>query len=256
MEIDIPKRLGEIAVNKLKNGKNIIFAADFHTSWHAQKNIALLYTHLADQYGLKMVSRENLEEPIEIPKSKPRGSRTFWEGLIESGRIASFLGDSSGEVFHHLNLIIYSSVFLGFELNISDAGLERQITQLDLINDYYSDLNMDDPTRVHALQNHFQTLHPRLKRTLPSSRELTLENIRYHRTFEHLSSVNNAMEQSGTTLALVCRGVAHQDNFVSIAESLGLGYLVFKPDGLFIENPLLQSLYNTEIRSAQQRLVE
>lgn len=256
MEIDIPVALGQVEVNKLGADKNIVFASDFHTSWHAQKNISLLYIHLAEQYGLKTVSRENIVESQGLQKRAPRGQRMFWEGLIKSGRVGDFMKDSSGEIFHHINLIIYSAIFLGFNLNIVDAGLEREITQLDLLNDYYSDLNGDDQIYADALQHRFQALNPRLKAALSSTGNLTLENIRYHRTLEHISSVAEAMQQSGETLALVCRGVAYKENFISVAEELGLGYLIFRPEGLFIENVLLRSLYDIEIGSAQQKLVE
>ena len=95
MEIDIPENLGRVEINRLKSGKNIIFASDYHISYQAQANISLLYIHLAQKYGLILVGFENHPVRQSFENGKPHTSKSDWERVIRKKQVGRWTGDSS-----------------------------------------------------------------------------------------------------------------------------------------------------------------
>ncbi|MBI3103578.1 hypothetical protein HYZ05_01430 [Candidatus Daviesbacteria bacterium] len=257
MEIDIPKNLGYVEVNRLKPGRNIIFASDNHSSYHAQVNISLLYIHLAQNYGLTMVGFENKSERRYREKGKPHTSRDTWEDVIRRKQVGRWFDDSSASQFFHGYIIPSSAFWLGYELDSVNAGGESQLSDLDLFYDYYSEQRKLNPDfgSEDALKDAYSNLDPRLQVELTELGGPTTENIYYLRTKEHVLSVTHAMDEAQKTLALICRGDDHKGEFISVAESLGLGYLVFIPDGLLINDPLLTVIYAQAIDAKQRSLV-
>ena len=258
MEIDIPQNLGLVEVNRLSSGKNIIFAADYHISYQAQASISFLYIHLAQEYGLTLVGFENHPERQKFAKGKPHTSRTDWEGAIRRKQVGRWAGDDSADQFSHPQIIAYSALFLGFELDLVDAGNERQLSNLDLVYDYYSQKEKepnDEADLARDLKSAYDRLDPGLQAALTIRGGASVENIRYLRTNEHTSAVVKAMEEAEKSLALICRGDVHKLEFISVAESLGLGYLVFVPNDLFVEDPLLTMIYTNRIAAYQRLLI-
>lgn len=256
MEIGIPENLGQVEVNKLKHGRNIILASDNHSSYQAQTNISLLYIHLAQNYGLTMVGLENKSERTYQEKGKPHTSRVTWEDVIRRKQVGRWYGDSSPSQFFHGFIIPSSAFWLGYELDLVNAGGESQLSDLDLFYDYYSQQRKLNPRfgSEDTLKDEFSHLDSRLQTELTELGGPSTENIYYLRTKEHVLSVTSAMDEAQKTLALICKGDDHKGEFISVAESLGLGYLVFIPDGLFVDDPLLTMIYAQEIDAKQRSL--
>jgi len=206
-----------------------------------------------------LFSPENHPVRQTFTKGNPHASRSSWESVIKRQQVGMWTGDNSPDQLFYPSIIAHSAFFLGFDLDLVDSGQEGQLVTVDLLHNYHFHpaTNPTTNTPLHPdVQTAYDSLDPRLQRALSAMGGPTIENIRYLRTAEHVNSVANVMRDGKKDLALMSRGDAHKNEFVSVAESLGLGYLVFIPEGLFLEDPLLTVLFNQKIAAIQKSLVQ
>lgn len=187
-----------------------------------------------------MVGPENEPKRQHIKKGNPHTLRSTWEEVIKRKQVGRWMGDTSAGQFYHNYIIPSSAIFLGHELDLVDAGREGQLVDLGL---------------APKLKIAYDKLDPKLQAELTLLGGPSAANISYLRTSEHVSSVVKAMNGAQKSLVLISRGNDHKGEFISITENLGLGYLVFIPEGLFVNDPLLTMIYAQAI-DAKQRFLD
>lgn len=146
MEIIIPESLGRIERSSLKpDGPNVVFAADNHPSWLAQKGIAKFYSHLAENYHLTTVSFENADSGYEQKARPParRYNRKLLREALETGSIDHpFFRAHSRQPLTYDQLIIIGATVEGHPLNIVKAIADPVLRRLSAASVGY--LHTDD----------------------------------------------------------------------------------------------------------------
>lgn len=282
MKIEIPRSVGKMKDQRLKSpdsGRNIIFAADNHTSYLAQLSITRLYLYMAQNLGLTTVSFEDISQPFSLEASaglSPQTKQMFLEGLNpKKGRHPLKM---NGEVILDYDVMIaLGANVMGYPLQTipcrdnsqADDLLEaciRHERYLDSIIEPVSDRNRDTIMRelnarfdkvleavgpmIERLDEHFPSLIEEFETASSVKLVKTCARIaQFLRTEDQLAMLQTYMEGNNKEIALMCMGSDHQDAFTTLTKQRGLGSAIFLPNGLSKRDALKEAIWRKEFES-------